>query len=100
MNRPAGAKIRDGTCGTSVVGSGSRARIALIQIREASRITMMISSANSAARTPSTVVFVTTAFISSTFCAGARTSPWSSASWKRSRCAKKPIVGSPENTFW
>src|SRR5215207_3891185 len=43
QNRPAGARIRDGTASASVLGSGARARIAVTHIRAASRITTMIS---------------------------------------------------------
>ena len=60
----------------------------------------MISTANSAASTPSTVEFVTTSCMSSIDCAGATTSPSSIASWNLSRWAKKPSFGSSENTFW
>ena len=81
-------------------GSGSRARIARTQIRAASAITIMIRTAKSAASTPSTVEFVTTVCMSSSDFAGAVTSPLSSAVWNLSRCAKKPSLGSPENTFW
>jgi hypothetical protein len=52
-----------------------------------------------AARIPSTVEFVTTECMSSIDFAGASTSPWSIASENRSRCEKKPIFGSSENTF-
>src|SRR5918992_1319746 len=79
-NRPAGARIRDSTYSASVEGSGSRARMALNQMRDASRITTMIIVANRAARMPSTVEFVTTAFMSPMFWAGGSTSPASSAS--------------------
>src|SRR5215208_3923892 len=100
QNKPAGATIRDGSAGVSVLGSGSRARIALNQTREASRITTMMSAANSAARTPSTVELVTIFCIASAEVAGATTSPESIAAWYLSRWAKKPIFGSSLNTFW
>ena len=69
-------------------------------MRDASAITMMTSTANSAASTPSTVEFVTTVCMSSRLLAGATTSPLSSAVWNLSRWAKKPSFASSENTFW
>ena len=71
-----------------------------MQMRVASRITMMMRIAKNAARMPSTVEFVTTLFISSMFLAGASTSPLAIASLKRSRWAKKPSFGSAQKTFW
>ena len=86
--------------GASLEASGSRVRIARTQTRAASTITMMISAANSAARTPSTVELVTTLCMSAGDLAGGSTSPASIADWNLSRWAKKPSFGSSENTFW
>ena len=99
-NNPDGASSCDSSAGASVLGSGSLERMALMQMRVASAITTTIRIAKNAARIPSTVEFVTTAFMSSMLLAGGRTSSRASASLKRSRWAKKPSFGSLENTFW
>ncbi len=96
---PEGAQSWEGSAGVSVVGSGSRLRMALIQTREASAITMMTMSAKKAARMPSTVVFVTIVCMSPIDFAGATTLPASIASCVALRWAKKPIFGLSEKTL-
>jgi hypothetical protein len=56
-----------------------------VQTGIASAMITMISTAKNAASTPSTVELVTICSMSPMFCAGASTSPSSSASWKASR---------------
>src|SRR5690606_36686862 len=92
-HRPDGATILDASHGSSVVGSGSVALTARQQTMIALPITRMSRMAKNAESTPSTVELVTTVDMSSRSCAGASTSPRSSASEYCARCAKNPIFG-------
>src|SRR6266511_3009578 len=84
---PEGAHRWDRSAGTSA-RTGSRRPVRVwSQIRAASAITTMISTANRIDRTPSTVELVTTW-------------PTSRASWYLARWAKKPIRGSLEKILY
>src|SRR6266550_1998186 len=91
--RPEGAQIIEGSAGISDVGSGSRRRKAMNQMRTDMRMTMMIMTAKKAARIPSTVELVTMVCMSPIDLAGGSTLLESIASWNAFRWAKKPSLG-------
>ena len=98
--QPGGATSCDSTAGTSVVGSGSRARMALTQIRAAS--SDHDDDQDREERGQDAVdgrVGHDRVHVVHRSWPAARTSPRSIASWNLSRWAKKPSFGSSEKTF-